>query len=367
MIPFVDFRKEYETIREEMSAAITDVVENGWYILGEKLEKFEKEFSKYIGVRHGIGVNSATDALYLAVKVLGISESDEVITVSHTFQPTADAIVRNGAKPVFVDIDSDTYVMDASKIKEKITKRTKAIIPVHLYGHPVDMDQVLEIAKENDLRVIEDAAQAHGAEYKGRKVGGIGDVSCFSFYPTKNLGGYGDGGMLLTNNRELAEKFKAWRNYGQFKKYYHDFVGINSRLDEIQAAILSVKLRHLEKWNEMRRKNARFYNDLLENSNIVTPAEKEYARHVYHLYVIKHKKRDKLKQYLEEKGIQTLVHYPVPVHKQKAYEKYAHATRLPITEKICEEILSLPMHPFLKKEEIQTISSCIAKFNELEY
>lgn len=367
MIPFIDLRREYAAIRKEMLPAISDVLEKGSFILGEKLEEFEKEFSKYIGVKYGIGVNSGTDAVYLAVKVLGISEGDEVITVSHTFQSTVDAVTRNGAKPVFVDIDPATYVMDASKIEEKITKRTKAIIPVHLYGHPVDMGRVLEVAAENGLHVIEDACQAHGAEYTGKKVGGIGDISCFSFYPTKNLGGYGDGGMLVTNNRDLAEKSRGWRNYGQSRKYYHDFVGINSRLDDIQAAVLSVKLRHLDEWNEMRRKNTEFYNDLLEGSNAVRPIEREYAKHVYYVYVIRHKKRDKLKTFLDEEGIQTLVHYPVPVHKQKAYERYAQGVKLPVTERACEEILSLPMHALLEKKEIRTVSGCITRFDKLKY
>jgi dTDP-4-amino-4,6-dideoxygalactose transaminase len=365
MIPFNDFREEYEAISKEILPSVLGVLKSGSYILGRRLEEFEKAFSGYVGVKHGIGVNSGTDALYLAVRVLGISKGDEVLTVSHTFQPTADAIVRNGARPVFVDIDPETYVMDASKIEERITKRTKAIIPVHLYGHPVDMDPVLEIAEENDLRVIEDACQAHGAEYKGKRVGSLGDVSCFSFYPTKNLGGYGDGGMLLTNKRELGEKFKAWRNYGQFKKYYHSFVGLNSRLDEIQAAMLSSKLRHLDKWNEMRRKNAEFYNEFLEDSNVVTPIEKEYAKHVYYLYVIRHRRRDELKRFLERKGVQTLVHYPVPIHRQKAYKDYRHAVRLPATEKACKEILSLPIHPLLQKREIQTISNCVVEYNKL--
>lgn len=366
MIPFIDLGKEYESIRKEVLPALSDVLEKGWYILGEKVEEFEREFSEYIGVKYGIGVNSGTDAVYLAVKVLGISQGDEVITVSHTFQSTVDAIVRNGARPVFVDIDPSTYVMDVSKIEKKITERTKAILPVHLYGHPVDMDQVMEVAAENDLHVIEDACQAHGAECAGKKVGGIGDISCFSFYPTKNLGGYGDGGMLLTGNRGLAEKLRAWRNYGEYRKYHRDFVGINSRLDDMQAAVLSVKLKHLDEWNEMRRKNAQFYNDLLEGSNAVTPMEREYAKHVYYVYVVRHKKRDKLKTFLEKEGIQTLVHYPVPVHKQKAYECFTHGGKLPVTEKACEEILSLPMHALLKKHEIRTVSSCLTRFDGLE-
>jgi dTDP-4-amino-4,6-dideoxygalactose transaminase len=353
MIPFVNFEREYAEIGEEVSHAIQRVLKSGWFILGEEVEKFEEEFSKYCGTRFGIGVNSGSDALYLAVKAVGISNGDEVITVSHTMISTVDAIARNGATPVFVDIEPDTYVMNVSQIKAKITSRTRAIIPVHLYGHPADMDLLMEIADKHNLYIIEDACQAHGTEYLNRKVGSIGDIGCFSFYPTKNLGAYGDGGMLVTNSEELADKLRKMRNYGQSKKYYHDFLGVNSRLDEIQAAVLRAKLRHLDEWNEKRRKLAKLYNELLGNTDVITPVEKEYAKHVYHLYVIKHKERDKLQQHLLKKEVQTLMHYPIPVHMQKAYMK---PDKLPITEKICKEILSLPINPWLKEEEVETVS-----------
>ena len=359
MIPFVDLKREYAEIGEEMTQAIERVVQSGWFILGEEVKKFEEEFSKYIGTKYGIGVNSGSDALFLALKALGIGKDYEVITVSHTFISTVDAIARNGAKPVFVDIDPDTYCIDVTKVEKKITNKTRAILPVHLYGHSADMEPITEIAEKYNLSVIEDACQAHGAEYKGEKVGSIGDIGCFSFYPTKNLGAYGDGGMVVTNSEELADKLRTFRNYGQPQKYYHDFVGVNSRLDEIHAAILRIKLKHLDEWNERRRKIAKLYNKLLEDSEIVTPIEKEHAKHVYHLYVVRCKDRNKLQQYLSMGRIQTRVHYPIPVHKQKAYLKLGYTANLPVTERICSEILSLPMHPFLHEDEIPSVVECV--------
>jgi dTDP-4-amino-4,6-dideoxygalactose transaminase len=359
VISMNDFKREYAAINTEIIPAISRVLKSGWYILGEEGNKFEQEFSKYVGGRFGVGVNSGSDALYLAVKALGVSRGNEVITVAHTMISSVDAITRNGAKPVFVDVDPSTYVMDVPKIEAKISKKTKAIIPVHLYGHPVDMDPLTELAEKYGLYVIEDACQAHGAEYKQAKVGGIGHVGCFSFYPTKNLGAYGDGGMILTNDEELANKLKKIRNYGQSKKYYHDFVGVNSRLDEIQAALLRTKLHHLDQWNEKRRNLAKLYTELLSNSDVITPIEKEYAKHVYHLYVVRHKQREKLQSYLLKRGIQTLIHYPIPVHAQKAYMS---PVKLPVTEKICTEVLSLPINPWLKEDEVRMISENIMKY-----
>lgn len=359
MIPFVDLKSEYALISEEVAPAIQRVLESGWFIFGEELEGFEKEFSQYIGAKYGVGVNSGSDALFLALKALGIGEGDEVITVSHTFISTVDAIGRNGTKPVFVDIDPDTYCIDVTKIEQAITDKTKAILPVHLYGHPANMDPIMEIARKYNLFVIEDACQAHGTEYKGKKVGSIGDLGCFSFYPAKNLGAYGDGGMIVTNNKELADKLRMLRNYGQPQKHYHDFVGVNSRLAEIQAAILRVKLKHLDEWNESRRKVANLYNECLESFGVIIPVEKKYAKHVYHLYVIRCKERDKVKQYLLKNGIQTQVHYPIPVHKQKAYSDSGGNAQLPITEKICSEILSLPIYPSLKDKELEYIANTI--------
>jgi len=359
MIPFVDLKREYEEISEEITQAIQRVLKSGWFILGEELKKFEENFSGYIGTKYGVGVNSGSDALYLAVKSLGIGEGDEVITVSHTFVSTVDAITRNAARPVFIDIDPETYTMDVSQVEKKTTERTRAIMPVHLYGHPVNMGPIMEIAEKHNLFVIEDACQAHGAEYKGKKVGSIGNIGCFSFYPVKNLGAYGDGGMIVTNDEELINKLRMLRNYGSPKKYYYDFVGVNSRLDEIHAAILHVKLKYLDEWNEKRRGIAKLYREVLSNLDVIIPVEKEYAKHVYHLYVVRCKERDRLQQYLLGNGIKTQIHYPMPVHKQKAYWDLGASTQLPVTRKICDEILSLPIHPWMNSDEVSTISKVV--------
>jgi len=359
MIPLVDLKKEYEEIREEITHAIERVVRSGWYILGQEVEQLESEFSAYVGAKHGIGVNSGSDALLLALQALGIGHGDEVISVSHTFISTVDAIVRNRASPIFVDIDPVTYCIDVAKIEARITKRTKAILPVHLYGHPADMDPIMEIAKRYKLYVIEDACQAHGAEYKGQKVGSIGHLGCFSFYPAKNLGAYGDAGMIVTNDEELVHKLKMLRNYGQLQKYYHDFIGVNSRLDEIQATTLRVKLKHLDRWNDKRRELAQLYARLLNDSKVIIPVEKDYAKHVYHLYVIRAQGRDRLQQHLLQNEVQTQIHYPIPVHRQKAYSGLTVSSSLPATEMICREILSLPMNPFLREDEAFTIVESI--------
>ena len=359
MIEFAGLKQEYNEISRQIKKAIGRVLSRAWYVLGEELAGFEEEFSSYVGTRYGIGVNSGSDALLLALRALGIGEGDEVLTVSHTFISTVDGIVRNNAEPVFVDIDADTFCIDASKMEEKITERTKAIVPVHLYGHPADMTPILEIAKKHDLFVIEDACQAHGAEYEGNRVGGIGDLGCFSFYPAKNLGAYGDGGLVVTNNGEIAEKLKMLRNYGQPRKHVHACVGINSRLDEIQAAVLRVKLKYLDQWNEKRRKIARQYTEYFSGADIVTPVEKEYAKHVYHQYVIRSKERDALQQRLSQSQIHTQVHYPTAVHKQTAYRDLGFDVCLPVTERICGEILSLPIHPWLSEADVLTITGTV--------
>ena len=360
MIPFVNLKKEYESIQNELNQAVNETLERGYFVLGEEVKRFEGEFSKYIGSKYSIGLNSGSDALFFAIKSLGIGNGDEVITVSHTFISTVDAIVKNGAKPVFVDIDPETYCMDASKIEDKITERTKAILPVHLYGHPANLGYILEIASEYGLFLIEDACQAHGAEYGGKKVGSIGDIGCFSFYPTKNLGAWGDGGIAVTDNEEIKEKLRLLRNYGQSQKNYHDFVGYNSRLDEIQAAVIRVKLKYLDYWNERRRKIAKSYNELL--GDVIKPLERDYAKHVYHLYVIRHKERDKIRQHLLNNGIQSQIHYPCPVHEQKAYSRLGYSLKLPITEKITDEILSLPMHPWLEENDVEMVCDSLKKW-----
>lgn len=360
MVLFADLKKEYLSISEELNFNIQRVIKSGFYVLGEEVKKFEEDFSKYTGNNYAVGVNSGSDALFLALKSIGIGKGDEVITVSHTFISTVDAIIRNGAKPVFVDINPDTYCMDVSKIEEKITEKTKAILPVHLYGHPADMDPICKLKKNYGLYVIEDACQAHGAEYNGKKAGSICDMGCFSFYPTKNLGAYGDGGAVVTNNEELKEKMVQMRNYGQSEKYHHDFVGINSRLDELQAVILQTKLKHLDGWIESRRKNAEIYTEFLQDSDIITPVEKRFAKHAYHLYVIRSKNRDHLKKKLLKNDIHPQIHYPVPVHKQKAYSKW-NGLNLEATDQVCSEILSLPLHPWMDYEEILKVTNCLKR------
>lgn len=358
-VPLVDLKKEYRELNDELEPAIKRVLDRGIFVCGEELSSFEENFAKYIGTRYAVGVNSGSDAVLLALKSLGIGKGDEVITVSHTFISTVDAIVRLRAKPVFVDVCDDTYCINPELIEPKINKRTRAILPVHLYGHPADMKHLQEIAEDRDLFLIEDACQAHGAEFMGKKVGGFGDLSCFSFYPTKNLGAYGDGGMIVTNSEKIFNKLIKLRNYGQSQKYVHDFVGINSRLDEIQAAILDVKLKYLDIFNERRRNNAHTYNMLLRDLDLMLPVERTYARHVFHLYIIRHSKRDRLQEDLTNKGIQTQIYYPVPVHRQKPYLERGYSTRLPVTEQLCDEVLALPMHPWLNREDIFAVVESI--------
>jgi len=358
MVLFADLKKEYLSISEELNFNIQRVLNSGFYVLGEEVKKFEEDFSKYTGTNYAVGVNSGSDALFLALKSIGIGKGDEVITVSHTFISTVDAIIRSGAKPVFVDITQDTYCMDVSKIEEKITEKTKAILPVHLYGHPADMDPICKLKEDYGLHVIEDACQAHGAEYNGKKAGSMGDMGCFSFYPTKNLGAYGDGGAVVTDNEEIKEKLIQMRNYGQSEKYHHDFVGVNSRLDELQAVILQTKLKHLEGWIESRRKNAEIYTELLQGSDIITPVENRFAKHAYHLYVVRSKNRDYLKKKLLQNDIRPQIHYPIPVHKQKAYLNF-NDFKIETTDKICNEILSLPLHPWMSYEEILKVTDCL--------
>jgi len=363
-IPLVDLKRQYLSIKKEIDEKIKEVIESTRFILGPNVEAFEKEFANYCGVKHAVGVSSGTDALVLSLKTLGIGSGDEVISVPNTFTSTIDSIYHHNAKPVLVDIDQETYNIDPSKIEEKITNKTKAILLVHLYGQPCDMDPILEIAKEHDLIVIEDACQAHGAEYKGKKTGSFGDVTCFSFYPSKNIGAYGDGGIVVTNNEEIVKKIRMFRNYGQKIKYHHTLIGFNFRLDEIQAAVLRVKLKYLDEWIEKRRENARKYNELLKNiSEVTTPFEKKSRKHVYYVYVVRCQNRDELIKHLGIKGISTGIHYPVPIHLQESY-KFLGLKRgsFPITEKCSDEILSLPMFPELTEEEIEYVVENIKEF-----
>ena len=363
-IPLVDLKKQYQGLKDEILAEIGDALDGMQLFLGKNVQTFESNFAAYCGAEYAIGVGSGTDALHLALVACGIGPGDEVITVSNTFFATVEVIALVGARPVFVDIDPDTYNIDPSQIEEAITSRTKAIIPVHLYGHPVEMGPILELAQAYKLKVIEDACQAHGAEYKGRRTGSLGDVGCFSFYFTKNLGAYGEAGMITTSDSDIAKKCRLLRDHGQDPKYYHSLFGVNDRLDEIQAAILKVKLPHLDKWLESRRNIAQAYNAGLPDS-IIKPHEKSWAKHVYHLYVIRTPYRDELRTWLETKGVGTGMHYPIPIHLQEAWHNYGGGNyTLPITERLVGEILSLPMYPELSAEEVDYICESIQEFAE---
>jgi dTDP-4-amino-4,6-dideoxygalactose transaminase len=364
-IPLVDLKSQYKEIRGEIQEAINRVLDNTAFILGEEVVKFEEEFARYCGTRYGIGTSSGTSALHLALLSLGIGEGDEVITAPYTFTSTVGTIIHCGAKPILVDINPRNYNIDVQKIEEKIAKRTKAIIPVHLYGQPADLDPILKLAKKYDLKVIEDACQAHGATYKFKmqnekckikRVGSMGDIGCFSFYPGKNLGAYGDGGMVVTNDEEIAEKIRLLRDHGRREKYEHLMIGYNYRLDALQAAILRIKLKYLDEWNEKRRKNASIYNELLKDLDVITPYEEEYGKHVYHLYVVRIKKRDKVYKFLQEKGIACGIHYPLPLHLQKAYHGLGYKKGdFPVAEKCAREVISLPVYPELKRNQIEYI------------
>jgi dTDP-4-amino-4,6-dideoxygalactose transaminase len=363
-IPLVDLKKQYQGIKGEILAEIGEALDGMQLFLGKNVQTFESDFAAYCSTDYAIGVGSGTDALHLALLALDIGPGDEVITVSNTFFATVEAIALVGARAVFVDIDPDTYNMDPSQIEEAITERTRAIIPVHLYGQPADMDPILEIARSHRIKVIEDACQAHGAEYKGRRTGSLGDIGCFSFYFTKNLGAYGEAGMITTSDPEIAKKCRLLRDHGQDPKYYHSLFGLNDRIDEIQAAVLKVKLPHLDEWTESRRNIAQAYNAGLPES-IVKPQEKEWAKHVYHLYVVRTSNRDELRAWLETKGVSTGMHYPVPIHLQEAWRNYGGGDfYLPVTERVVGEILSLPMYPELSTEEVDYICNCVKEFNE---
>lgn len=365
-VPFVDLTAQYQTIELQVNSAISQVLHRGDFILGQDVHLFEEEFANYCGVAHGVGLDSGTSALEMALRAYDIGPGDEVITAANTFMATALAISYTGATPVLVDIHAATYTLDPTKLESAITPRTKAIIPVHLYGQPADMDPILEIARRYGLVVIEDAAQAHGAKYKGRRVGSLGDAAAFSFYPAKNLGAYGDGGILVTNDAQVANSVRILRNYGQSEKYKHLLRGFNRRLDTLQAAILRVKLPFLDLWNAARQQHANLYSQLLEESMfIVTPAEPTYAESVYHLYVVQVENRGELRAFLDSHGIATGVHYPIPIHLQPAYQDLGYERGdFPITEQCADKILSLPMYPELTRESITYTVSSMHMFNE---
>lgn len=354
---------QYLSHKEEIDEAVRRVLYNGRYILGEEVTAFEEEFSKYVGVSHGIGVGSGTEALHLALVACGVGKGDEIITISHTAVATVAAIELAGAKPIFVDIEEDFYTLDPKTIEKVITENTKAIIPVHIYGQPADLYNILEIAKRYNLKVIEDCAQAHGAMYKTKRVGSYGDMACFSFYPTKNLGAIGDGGIVITNNSELAERAKLLREYGWAERYISYFPGWNTRLDELQAAILRIKLKYLDSDNAKRARLAALYEKELLGTPFLLPKKRNDVTHVFHLYVIRSQRRDALQEFLKDKGIHALVHYPVPIHLQPAYKnRLSCRNGLTITEGVAHEILSLPMYPELDENDLMSVVEAMKEF-----
>lgn len=364
MVPFVDLKSQYRSIKDEIDGAVLSVLESAQFILGSEVASFENEFASYNGVQHAVGLNSGTSALHLALLAAGIGPEDEVVTVPFTFVATVAAICYAGAKPVFVDIARDSYTMDVSKIEAAITSRTKAILPVHLYGQPADMDPILDIARRRNLLVIEDAAQAHGAEYKGRKTGSIGDMGCFSFYPGKNLGAYGEGGAVTTNSSEYNRRVRMLRDWGAERRYYHEVRGYNYRLEGMQGAILRVKLRYLDAWTEARRRNAQLYHDLLADSAVLTPREMSYANHAWHVYAVRSDNRAALQQRLQADGIQTNLHYPYPIHLLPAYADLGYGPGdFPEAEAAAREELSLPMYPELSAEQIGQIAESVREFS----
>jgi dTDP-4-amino-4,6-dideoxygalactose transaminase len=362
VIPFVDLHAQYLSIKTEVNQAIQGVLDSCQFTLGSEVAKFEEEFAAYSGGKFGIGVNTGTSALHLAVLAAGIGRGDEVITVPFTFVATVAAIYYSGATPVLVDIDRRTFTMDPAAVEAAITPRTKAILPVHLYGQPADLDPILAIAKKHGLIVIEDAAQAHGAEYRGRRVGSIGQMGCFSFYPGKNLGAYGEGGMVVTDNPEYARKIRMLRDWGAEKKYQHVLKGYNFRLEGIQGAVLRVKLRHLEQWTEARRAAAARYDQSFAGSGVRTPVAMPHNRHVYHIYAIRTAHRQAWQDALQADGIQTGIHYPIPVHLLPAYEDLGYkAGQFPHSESAASEVLSLPMFPELTAAQCETVALAVKK------
>ena len=360
-VPFFDITRQNNPLKKELDKALLDAAHSGKYILGPNVAELEKEFAIYCGAKHSIGVASGTDSIELALVAAGVKPGDEVITSPFTFVATAEAIVYCGATPVYVDINPQTFNIDASKIATKITKKTRAILPVHLFGLAAEMDKIVDIAQKNSLAVVEDCAQAIGATYKGKKVGSLGDIGCFSFFPTKNLGTFGDGGMVTTNSDYLSERLSSLRNHGSKVRYYHDEVGLNSRLDEIHAAILNVKFPHIDKWNSKRREVAYYYNELFKDvEEIQTPKEIEDAYCVYHQYTIKAPVRDQLVESLRQKGVMAMIYYPVPIHLQAAYKNFGYNEGLlPNTEKCTTQVLSLPMFPEITKEQQKQVAEAV--------
>jgi dTDP-4-amino-4,6-dideoxygalactose transaminase len=361
MKPMIDLKKQYLEIKEEILYMLNEILESSQYVLGRKVSELEDNIKKYHGIKEAIGVASCTDALHLSLRALGIGAGDEVITTPFTFFATVEAILYTGAKPVFVDIEPETYNIDASLIEKRITEKTKAILPVHIFGHPADMKSIMIIAKKYNLKVIEDCAQSFGAYLNGTKAGSFGDAACFSFYPSKNLGAYGDGGMVILNDPGIAEEIRKLRNHGSRSGYRHECLGYNSRLDEMQAGILLVKFRRIDEYNRKRRENASLYTRLLSNS-VVCPVEKRDAYHVYHQYTIRSVRRDFIQQQLKEQGISSVIYYPVPLHLQEALKFLGYGEGdLPVAEQVSKEVLSLPIYPELDEMDIHLTSEIINK------
>lgn len=365
MIPFVDLKTQYQSIKEEVNAAVLGVLESSQFVLGSAVAGFEAQFAAYCQASHAMGVSTGTSALHLALLAAGVGPGDEVITTPFTFIATVSAIDYTGARPVFVDIDPASFTIDPQLIEAAITPRTKAILPVHLYGQPADMAPIMAIARKHGLLVIEDAAQAHGAEYQGQRVGSIGDLGCFSFYPGKNLGAYGEGGAVTTNNPEFAHKIRVLRDWGAERRYYHDLKGFNYRLEGIQGAVLGVKMRYIEQWTEARRSHAARYDELLAGSTYGLPAAVEERRHVYHVYAIRHAQRDALQPYLHDRGVSTNIHYPIPVHLQRAFAELGHqAGDFPHAEQAANEVLSLPMYPELQPQQQDVVIAALREWSQ---
>jgi dTDP-4-amino-4,6-dideoxygalactose transaminase len=368
-VPFLDLSRQYRQIRAEIDRAVFRALESGWYILGDEVVSFEHEFAAVCGVRHAVGVGSGTEALHLALRACGVQQGDAVITAPNTSVATVCAIVAANARPVFVDIDPKTFALDPERLEAHLRGQpprslAKAIIPVHLYGHPADMGPIMALAREYGLKVIEDAAQAHGTRYGGRQAGCLGDAGCFSFYPTKNLGASGDAGMVVTDDDEVAARVRMLRNYGEETKYRNRIRGFNSRLDELQAAVLRAKLNHLAGWIDARRGHARLYGDLLDPTALTLPVEVPPAEHSFHLYVVRSSNRDGLRCHLERNGIGTSIHYPTPIHDQQAYRDLGYAMGdFPQAEQASRQILSLPLYPELTEEEVRRVCSVICEFD----
>ncbi|MCK5580192.1 MAG: DegT/DnrJ/EryC1/StrS family aminotransferase [Candidatus Omnitrophica bacterium] len=360
-VNFLDFSEQYTTIKDEVDIGLKRVFETGSFIMGPDVKDFENSFAQYCECRNGVGVNSGTDALYLALAALDVGVGDEIILPSFTFIATALCVSYTGATPVFVDVEQETYNIDSESFKKAITPKTKAVIPVHIYGQAANMKEICEIAKEHNIKVVEDACQAHGARYEGQRIGSLGDIGCFSFYPTKSLGAFGDGGIVVTDDEEIAEKIQMLRDYGRKGRYDHKVKGYNSRLDTVQAVVLAAKLKYLDEWNQMRADNAAYYNELLAGiKGVKIPLIKDNRTHVFQTYAVRLKERDRICDQMKDKGVGVLIHYPIPLHLQEAYKDAGYKKGdFPVSEQIANETLSLPMYPHITKDKIEFVCDAL--------